>query len=108
MTLAKLVLEIRRRAASFPQDLPQPMAIEQAAREVLQTAAPGEELDASRQILAALLGIGAGEDFDAAMLDALTPEVILRLDALLEDLLQFGRRDEAVRALRAAVIHGLK
>jgi hypothetical protein len=40
------------------------------------------------------------------MLDALTPEVIFRLDALLEDLLQLGRREEAVRALRAAVIHG--
>jgi hypothetical protein len=39
---------------------------------------------------------------------ALTPEVILRLDMLLEDLLQRGRRDEAVRALRAAVIHGVK
>jgi hypothetical protein len=84
------------------------MAVERAAREVLQAAAPGEELDSSRQILAALLGMGAGEDFDAAILDMLTPEVVLRLDALLEDLLQLGRRDEAVRALRAAVIHGVK
>jgi hypothetical protein len=108
MTLARLILEIRRRAASLPQDLPRPMAIEQAAREILQAAARGEELDASRQILAALFGVGAGEDFDAAMLDALTPEVILRLDMLLEDLLQLGRRDEAVRALRAAVIRAVE
>jgi hypothetical protein len=88
--------------------LPKPLAIEQAAREVLQVAAPGEELDATRQILAAVLGIEDGGNFDAGVLDALTPEVILRLDALLEDVLQLGRRDEAVRALRAAVIHSVK
>jgi hypothetical protein len=58
--------------------------------------------------LAAVLGIEDGGTFDAGVLDALTPEVILRLDALLEDVLQLGRRDEAVRALRAAVIHGVK
>jgi hypothetical protein len=108
MTFARLILEIRRRAASLPQQLPKPLAIEQAAREVLQTAAPGEELDTTRQTLAALLGIEGSGDFDASVLDALTPEVILRLDMLLEDLLQLGRRDEAVRAIRAAVIHGVK
>jgi hypothetical protein len=107
MTFARLILEIRRRAASLSQDVPRPVAIEQAAREVLKMAAPGEELDTRRQILAALLGID-GEDFDADVLDALTPEVILRLDMLLEDLLQLGKRGEALRALRAAVIHGVK
>jgi hypothetical protein len=108
MTFARLILEIRRRAASLPQQLPRPLALEQAAREVLQTAAPGEELDTTRQILAAVLGIDGAGNFDADMLDAITPEVILRLDMLLEDLLQLGRRDEAVRAIRAAVIHGVK
>jgi hypothetical protein len=107
MTFARLILEIRRRAASLPQQLPKPLAIEQAAREVLQIAALGEELDTTRQILAALLGID-GEDFDPSALEALTPEVILRLDMLLEDLLQLGRREDAVRALRAAVVHGVK
>jgi hypothetical protein len=53
MTFARLILEIRRRAAGLPQQLPKPLAIEQAAREVLQTAMPGEELDTTRQILAA-------------------------------------------------------
>jgi hypothetical protein len=84
------------------------LAIEQPAREVLQVAAPGEELDTTRQILAAVLGIEGGGKLDAGVLDALTPEVILRLDMLLEDLLELGRRDEAVQALRAAVIHGVK
>jgi hypothetical protein len=108
MTFARLILEIRRRVASLPQQLPKPMAIEQAAREVLQIAAPGEEIDTTRQVLAAVLGIDNGGKFDASVLGVLTPEVILRLDMLLEDLLQFGRRDEAVRAIRAAVIHGVK
>ena len=108
MTLARLLLEIRRRAAGFPQDTPRPVAIERAARELLQAAEPGEERDRTRQILAALLGIEGGGNFDASVLDSLTPEVILRLDMLLEDLLQLRRRDEAVRALRAAVIHGVK
>jgi hypothetical protein len=71
-------------------------------------AAPGEDLDTTRQSLSALLEIDGSGDFDASIFDALTPEVILRLDALLEDVLQLGRRDEAVRALRAAVIHGVK
>jgi hypothetical protein len=35
-----------------------------------------------------LLGIEGSGDFDAGVLDVLTPEVILRLDMLLEDLLQ--------------------
>jgi hypothetical protein len=84
------------------------MAIEQAARELLQAAAPGEELDAARQMLAALLGIGTEDDFDIEMLNALTPEVVLRLDMLIENLLQLSRRKEAVQALRALVIHGVK
>lgn len=110
MTVARLVLEIRRRAATLPQQLPKPIAIEQAAREVLLMATPGVEVDQTRRLLAALLGVEHGGSFDATMLDALSPEVILRLDALIEHLLQLGRRDEAVEALRAAVIYvsGLK
>jgi hypothetical protein len=98
MTFARLILEIRRRAAGLPQQLPT-LAIERAAREVLQVAAPGEEHDTTRYILAAVLGVEDGGNFDAGVLDALTPEVILRLDMLLEELLQFGRRDEAVGTL---------
>jgi hypothetical protein len=107
VTIARLLLEIRRRAAGLPHDLPKPLAIEQAAREVLGTARPGEEMDAVRRIMAALLGIEDGGAFDATLLDALTPQTVLRLDMMLEELLQFGRRDEAVRALRAAIIRPL-
>jgi hypothetical protein len=107
VTIARLLLEIRRRAAGLPHDLPKPLTIEQAAREVLGTAQPGGELDAARQVMAALLGIEGDRGFDAAILDALTPETVLRLDMMLEELLQLGRRDEAVRALRAAIIRPL-
>ena len=104
MTIARLVLEIRR-AAELPQQLPRPKAMAQAAWEVLLHAAPGEELDHARRILAGLLGVEKGATLDAKMLDKLTPEVILRLDALIDDLIQFGGRDDAaVKALRAAVI----
>jgi hypothetical protein len=72
------------------------------------TAAVGEELEQTPRIFEGLLGIEDGANFDAKILDALTPEVILRLDALLDDLLQFGRREEAVRALRPALIYGVR
>ncbi|HZM36552.1 MAG TPA: hypothetical protein VFC18_18970 [Burkholderiales bacterium] len=44
MTCAQLLLEIRRRAAAAPHDVPRSAALKQAAREVLQIG-DGEELD---------------------------------------------------------------
>jgi hypothetical protein len=102
MTFARILLEIRRRAASLPNDLPRSTALERAAREVLEAA--GQDREPARQIMAALLGIGAGEDFDPTMLDALTPEAVLRLDLIADRSVELGRTDEAVRALRAALI----
>jgi hypothetical protein len=62
MTAAQLLLEIRRRADSAPQDVPRGAALKQAAREVLN--------------------IGGGEELDTERLEALSPEAILRLDLL--------------------------
>jgi hypothetical protein len=93
MTFARLLLEIRRRAASLPNDLPRSMALKQAAREVLETAGPQGE--SARKIMAALLGIGGEQDFDPAVLDSLTPEMVLRLDLIADQMLELGRTDEA-------------
>jgi hypothetical protein len=102
MTFARLLLEIRRRAASRPNDLPRSMALEQAASEVLETA--GGQREPAGKIMAALLGIDGEQDFDAGVLDALTPETVVRLDLIADQMLELGRTDEAVRALRAALI----
>jgi hypothetical protein len=102
VTFARLLLEIRRRAASLPNDLPRSTALEQAAREVLEMA--GGEREPARKIMAALLGIGGQQDFDPCVLDLLTPEMVLRLDLIADQMLELGRTDEAVRALRAALI----
>jgi hypothetical protein len=94
--------EIRRRAANLPNDLPHSLALEQAAREVLDT--PGYEREPVRHIMAALLGVGAEQEFDAGALDSLTPESILRLDMIADQMLALGRTDDAVRAIRSALI----
>jgi hypothetical protein len=40
--------------------------------------------------------------------NALTPESVLRLDLIADQMLELRRTDEAVNAIRAAVIHGVK
>ena len=45
----------------------------------------------------------AGDEFDAALLDQMTPELVLRLDMIASELLELGRTKEAVRALRGAL-----
>lgn len=103
MTFARLLLEIRRRAAALPDDGKRPAAIERVAHEVLSMT-EGEQSAQVRRILAAFLGLGEGEEFDAALLDQMTPELIFRLDMIAAELLELGRTNEAVRALRAALI----
>ena len=104
MTFARLLLEIRRRAAALPDDGRQTAAVERIAREVLDSMPEGEQSAQVQRILAAFLGIGEGEQFDAAMLDQVTPELIFKLDMIASELLQLGRTNEAVRALRAALV----
>lgn len=104
MTFAQLLLQIRRRAAALPDDRKRPQAIERIAREILADIPEGEQSDQVRRILAAFLGLGEGDQFDAALLDQMTPELVFRLDMVASELLELGRTDEAVRALRSALI----
>lgn len=106
MTFARLLLEIRRRAAGLPNDLPRSTALEQAAREVLETAGPQRE--PARKIMAALLGIGGEQDFDPGILDALTPETVLRLDMIADEFLELDPTNDAVQAVRTALIRPVK
>ena len=107
MTFARLVLEIRRRTAALPDDGRRPEAIERLARDILTEIPEGEQAAQVRRILAAFLGLGEGDDFDAALLDQMTPELVLKLDMILADLLELGRTDEAVRALRGVLIRSV-
>ena len=104
MTFARLLLEIRRRAAALPDDGRRPEAIERIARQILDEIPEGEQSDHVRRILAAFLGLGAGDEFDATLLDQMTPELVFRLDMIASELLELGRTNEAVRALRGALI----
>jgi hypothetical protein len=104
VTFARLLLEIRRRAAALPDDGRRPQAIEQIAREVIAGISEGEQADQVRRILAAFLGLGEGDEFDATLLDQMTPELVLRLDMVAAEFLELGRTNEAVRALRSALL----
>jgi hypothetical protein len=53
--------------------------------------------------VAAFPGLGDGEQFDAALLDQTTPELIFRPDMIASELLEPGQTNEAVRALRSAL-----
>jgi len=77
--LAKLLLEIRRRAAAAPHDGPRAAALKQAVREMLQ--------------------IEDDVEFDVGPLDALTPQTVLRMDIGLA-----ADEAAAARALRALIV----
>ena len=104
MTFAQLLLEIRRRAAALPDDGRRPAAIERIAHDVLDSIPEGGQSTQVRRVLAAFLGLSEGDEFDAALLDQMTPELVLRLDMIAAELLERGRTNEAVRALRGALI----
>ena len=103
VTFARLLLEIRRRVAALPDDGKRLEALESVARDVLDTVPKGEQPDQVRRTMAAFLGLGEGEEFDATLLDQMTPELVFRLDMVASELL-LGRTDEAVRALHGALI----
>lgn len=90
--LAQLLLEIRRRASVI--SAPQVLALEEAANVVLEPRA-GDAAALQRRILAALLGIDGRGGFDAAVLDAMTPDVVVLLDLILVSL----THDDAVTAI---------
>jgi hypothetical protein len=77
--LARLVREIRARASD---QAPRALALEQAARVVLEPR-EGDGANLARRILGALLGLEGGQAFNAALLDAMTPDALLLLDTIL-------------------------
>ncbi len=81
--LAQLLLEIRRRASVMPA--PRALALQEAANAVLEPR-EGDAAALSRRILAALLGMDGRGGFDAAVLDAMTPDVVVLLDIILVSL----------------------
>jgi hypothetical protein len=103
-TFAGLLLEVRRRAASIPAEVPRPFALEQAVRELLATDRPLAEVELPRRILGALVGINEGGAFDAKILDSLSPEDVLRIDFLVTDIAYHGLEDEVLRAIRASLL----
>jgi hypothetical protein len=78
--LAQLLLEIRRRASTMPA--PHALALQEAANAVLK---PRERDVAAlqRRTLAALLGMDGRGGFDAAVLHAMTPNIVTLLDIIL-------------------------
>ena len=81
--LAQLLLEIHRRASVMRA--PRALALEEAANAVLEPRA-GDAAALPRRILAALLGMDGRGGFDAAVLDAMTPDVVVLLDIILVSL----------------------
>ena len=90
--LAKLLLEIRRRASVMRA--PHVLALQTAANAVLEPR-EGDTAAFERRILAALLGMDGRGGFDPAVLDAMTPDVVVLLDIILVSLTQ----DDVVTAL---------
>lgn len=81
--LAQLLLEIRRRASVMAA--PRALALQEAASAVLEPR-EGDGAAMQRRILAALLGVDGRGGFDAAVLDALTLDVLVLLDIILVSL----------------------
>ena len=79
MTFAHLLLEIRRRAAALGDDRKRPASIERIARDILAELPDGDQS-------ARVLALGEGDEFDAALLDQMTPELLLRLDMIASEL----------------------
>lgn len=82
MTLARLVHEILARAGTAGDRAPRALALEAAARAVLEPR-EGDSANLARRILGALLGFEGGQGFNAALLDAMTPDALLLLDTIL-------------------------
>lgn len=92
MTFAQVLLEVRRRASGLPDDGRRPEAIERIAREILAEIPAGDQVHQVRRIPGQVSRAWcAGDEFDVALLDQMTPELVLRLDMMLAELLELGR-----------------
>ena len=106
VTFARLVLELRRRAASEGAAL-RPDSLNDTLRKLGDLAADlsAPEAPAVRRILGALINAHGELEHDGRALDQLTPETVLRFDAVLAALMDGGITDNELRAiLRQALI----
>jgi hypothetical protein len=108
VTFARFLLEIRHRVALLPEHGRRPAALERIARDILTEMPEGSQNAQVQRILAAFLGLGQGDEFNAELLEELTPEMVLRLDMIAAELLELGRTEEAVRALRSTLLRVVK
>jgi hypothetical protein len=107
ITFARLLLEIRRRAASHGEPL-KTGTFRDTLRALREVAAEREtpESAAVRQILGAMLRAQSKAELDGSTLNALTPATVLRLDAVLAALVDGGITEDELRVvLRQALIH---
>jgi hypothetical protein len=102
MTLAELVVEIRKRATGQPQ----PASVEHAIALLMGlTILPGAEAQAARAVLVALAHAHTSPEFDQAQLDALGPLAIGAFDRFFEAMLDGSCTDQMLRELlRPAVV----
>lgn len=104
MTLAQFAVEIRRRAA-LVAEIPEERLEDTVERlGALAHAGHDQEAKAIRAMLVALLHSDHESDFSSATLDALSPETLRRLEALLEGLLAGGFTTERLRAVLRPVL----
>lgn len=104
LTFARLVLELRRRAGASALH---PLRVPEVLIELRELAASDDAIDSEpvREILAAAVGVHRDLEVEARSLDALTPETVLRLDAVLSGLVDGTmQRDELRAELRRALI----
>lgn len=90
MTFAALLLEIRRRTGALSDVGRCSEEIERVAREALADVPDDQE----RCILAGVLGLCEGDEFDVALLDQMTPELVLVHKVMASELLELGRTND--------------
>jgi hypothetical protein len=104
LTVARLVLELRRRAGG---DALHRGRMRQILAELRELAASNDQPDSGllREILGAVLVVHGDLELEGRALEALTPETVLRLDAVLTALVDGTmQRDELRAELRRAMI----
>lgn len=104
VTFAKLLLEIRRRAAAMADDGRPRAPLDQIVREALDLEPAGPRRDLITQLLYEIARGEGAEELDAKNLHDLSPETILRLDALIDGLTGGGMTNDALKAIRAALV----
>jgi hypothetical protein len=104
VTFAHLLVEIRREAARLGAT-EQRMALEEAVKYIVTE---HQFPNPARRILAALSGFQEETRFDPGVLFELTPEQILCLDVAISEVVDHGRENDVLQAIRAANVRSLR